>query len=139
MVWTPRQSLEALRQLYGVRELANTVCVTKHRGEPFKPPLCPSSLQTIFLNKPHSCASTPSDSVDRATPSMADEGVSRSSTSSDYLSTSWDISHSEIRTFLANFYKVSDQPDSDELWISHFTDDAEVTIGNLVARGHEGT
>ncbi|OAA73926.1 hypothetical protein ISF_00827 [Cordyceps fumosorosea ARSEF 2679] len=32
----------------------------------------------------------------------------------------------EIRTFLTNFYRISDNPASDELWVSHFTDDAHI-------------
>ncbi|KAI9905010.1 hypothetical protein N3K66_001539 [Trichothecium roseum] len=41
----------------------------------------------------------------------------------------------EIRTFVTNFYQASDRPDSDELWISYFINDAVVTMGNDVGRG----
>lgn len=44
----------------------------------------------------------------------------------------------EIRTFITNFYRISDKPDSNELWVSHFTGDAQVTMGNDTGRGPEG-
>ena len=44
----------------------------------------------------------------------------------------------EIRTFVTNFYQASDRPDSDELWISYFMNDAVVTMGNDVGRGTQG-
>ncbi|KAM3558660.1 hypothetical protein MY1884_003861 [Beauveria asiatica] len=43
----------------------------------------------------------------------------------------------EIRTFITNFYHISDKPDSNELWVSYFTDDAQVTMGNDTGRGHQ--
>lgn len=44
----------------------------------------------------------------------------------------------EIRAFVTNFYQASDRPDSDELWISYFMNDAVVTMGNDVGRGTQG-
>lgn len=44
----------------------------------------------------------------------------------------------EIRTFITNFYRISDKPDSNELWLSHFTEDAQVTMGNDTGRGPQG-
>lgn len=44
----------------------------------------------------------------------------------------------EIRTFITNFYHISDKPDSNELWVSHFTEDAHVTMGNDTGHGQEG-
>lgn len=44
----------------------------------------------------------------------------------------------EIRTFITNFYRISDSPDSNELWVSHFTTDAQVTMGNDTGRGQQG-
>lgn len=44
----------------------------------------------------------------------------------------------EIRTFITNFYRISDSPDSNELWVSHFTEDAQVTMGNDTGRGQQG-
>ncbi|PHH71546.1 hypothetical protein CDD83_5146 [Cordyceps sp. RAO-2017] len=35
----------------------------------------------------------------------------------------------ELRTFFSNFYRTSDRPEADELWVSLFTPDARVTIG----------
>ncbi|KAM3515551.1 hypothetical protein MY11210_000729 [Beauveria gryllotalpidicola] len=43
----------------------------------------------------------------------------------------------EIRTFITNFYRISDKPDSNELWVSHFTEDAQVALGNDTGRGHQ--
>ncbi|EGX97167.1 hypothetical protein CCM_01826 [Cordyceps militaris CM01] len=40
-----------------------------------------------------------------------------------------------IRTFLTNFYRISDDPASNELWVGHFTNDAQVTMGNDTGRG----
>ena len=44
----------------------------------------------------------------------------------------------EIRTFITNFYHVSDKSDSNELWISYFIKDAVVTMGSDVGRGTQG-
>lgn len=44
----------------------------------------------------------------------------------------------EIRTFITNFYHATDQPGSDELWISYFTPDAHVVIGGDVGHGEQG-
>ena len=44
----------------------------------------------------------------------------------------------EIRAFITNFYKVSDRQDANELWISHFTSDAEVLMGNDGGKGVAG-
>lgn len=44
----------------------------------------------------------------------------------------------EIRTFITNFYRVSDRPDRNELWISHFTKDAQVIMGNDRGKGEQG-
>ncbi|KAG8427001.1 hypothetical protein J3459_007624 [Metarhizium acridum] len=43
----------------------------------------------------------------------------------------------EIRTFITNFYRVSDRPDGNELWISHFTRDAQVIMGNERGKGEQ--
>ncbi|KFH48925.1 hypothetical protein ACRE_001310 [Hapsidospora chrysogenum ATCC 11550] len=43
----------------------------------------------------------------------------------------------EIRTFITNFYHATDQPGSDELWISYFTPDAHVVIGGDVGHGEQ--
>jgi hypothetical protein len=44
----------------------------------------------------------------------------------------------EIRTFITNFYRASDNPKQNELWVSHFTKDAEVVIGADGGRGEQG-
>lgn len=44
----------------------------------------------------------------------------------------------EIRTLISNFYHASDQQDANELWISYFTEDAQVIMGSDVGKGHEG-
>jgi hypothetical protein len=44
----------------------------------------------------------------------------------------------EIRTFITNFYRISDKQDSNELWVSHFTEDSQVAMGNDTGRGHQG-
>lgn len=44
----------------------------------------------------------------------------------------------EIRTFITNFYHASDRPESNELWISYFTKDAQVTMGSDVGKGEQG-
>lgn len=44
----------------------------------------------------------------------------------------------EIRTFITNFYRVSDRPDGNELWVGHFTKDALVIMGNDRGRGEQG-
>lgn len=44
----------------------------------------------------------------------------------------------DIRTFITNFYRASDMPNSNELWISYFTKDADVTMGNEVGQGVQG-
>lgn len=44
----------------------------------------------------------------------------------------------EIRTFITNFYRVSDRPDANELWISYFTKDAYVRIGTDGGQGEKG-
>lgn len=44
----------------------------------------------------------------------------------------------EIRTFITNFYKISDRPEANELWISQFTKDARVAVGPGKANGEEG-
>lgn len=44
----------------------------------------------------------------------------------------------EIRTFITNFYHATDQPGSNELWISYFTPDAHVVIGGDVGHGEQG-
>ncbi|RFU71761.1 fungal specific transcription factor, partial [Trichoderma arundinaceum] len=43
----------------------------------------------------------------------------------------------EIRTFITNFYKISDRPEANELWVSQFTKDARVAIGPGKASGQE--
>jgi hypothetical protein len=49
-----------------------------------------------------------------------------------------DLPDPEIRTFITNFYRVSDKPESNELWISHFTKDADVQIGKDKGHGEQG-
>lgn len=44
----------------------------------------------------------------------------------------------EIRTFITTFYQTSDKKDSDELWVSFFHSDAEVTIGNDHGQSEQG-
>lgn len=44
----------------------------------------------------------------------------------------------EIRTFITNFYRTSDNPDSNELWVSYFGKDAHVAIGNDQGSGEQG-
>ena len=44
----------------------------------------------------------------------------------------------EIRTFITNFYRASDNPKQNELWISHFTKDAQVVIGPDSGNGEQG-
>ncbi|POR32825.1 Uncharacterized protein TPAR_06973 [Tolypocladium paradoxum] len=48
-----------------------------------------------------------------------------------------DLPDPEVRTFITNFYHISDRPDANELWISYFTEDAHVTVGNDSARGEQ--
>ncbi|KAL7789870.1 hypothetical protein V8C37DRAFT_190051 [Trichoderma ceciliae] len=43
----------------------------------------------------------------------------------------------EIRTFITNFYRISDGPDANELWVNQFTKDARVAIGPGKASGYE--
>ena len=45
----------------------------------------------------------------------------------------------EIRTFITNFYRASDRPDANELWVSYFTKDADVHIGKNRAEGEQST
>ncbi|KAJ6446587.1 PHD finger domain-containing protein [Purpureocillium lavendulum] len=40
-----------------------------------------------------------------------------------------------VRTFISDFYRISDRPDGDELWVGSFTKDAEVVLGPTVVRG----
>lgn len=44
----------------------------------------------------------------------------------------------DIRTFITNFYHASDRPNSNELWVSYFTEDAQVTMGNDQGQGVQG-
>ncbi|CEJ91498.1 hypothetical protein VHEMI07205 [[Torrubiella] hemipterigena] len=44
----------------------------------------------------------------------------------------------EIRTFITNFYQTSDKKESDELWVSFFHSDADVTIGNDHGKSEQG-
>lgn len=44
----------------------------------------------------------------------------------------------EIRTFITNFFRTSDRPDSNELWVSYFTKDAQVNIGPDSGHGEQG-
>ncbi|PNY28683.1 Uncharacterized protein TCAP_01392 [Tolypocladium capitatum] len=48
-----------------------------------------------------------------------------------------DLPDPEVRAFITNFYHISDRPDANELWISSFTKDAHVTLGNDNARGEQ--
>ncbi|KAH6610751.1 hypothetical protein Trco_000771 [Trichoderma cornu-damae] len=43
----------------------------------------------------------------------------------------------EIRTFISNFYRISDRPEANALWVSQFTKDAHVAIGPGKANGEE--
>lgn len=44
----------------------------------------------------------------------------------------------EIRTFITNFYHTSDNPNANELWVSSFTKDADVTVGADRGHGEQG-
>lgn len=44
----------------------------------------------------------------------------------------------EIRAFITNFYRTSDKEQFNELWVSCFTKDADVTIGNDSGKGTQG-
>jgi hypothetical protein len=44
----------------------------------------------------------------------------------------------DVRTFITNFYRASDTPNSNELWISYFTKDAQITMGTDEGHGVEG-
>lgn len=44
----------------------------------------------------------------------------------------------DIRTFITNFYRASDKPDANELWISYFTKDAHVIMGRDIGHGEQG-
>ncbi|KAG6014603.1 hypothetical protein E4U54_005036 [Claviceps lovelessii] len=48
-----------------------------------------------------------------------------------------DLPDPEIRTFITNFYRVSDRADRNELWISYFTKDAQVIMGSDGGKGEE--
>ncbi|KAK2601748.1 hypothetical protein QQS21_004736 [Conoideocrella luteorostrata] len=48
-----------------------------------------------------------------------------------------DLPDPEIRTFITNFYRDSDRADRNELWISHFTQDAQVVMGNDRGTGEQ--
>ncbi|KAG6033979.1 hypothetical protein E4U41_006732 [Claviceps citrina] len=48
-----------------------------------------------------------------------------------------DLPDPQIRTFITNFYRVSDRPDQNELWISYFTKDARVMIGGDGGNGED--
>ncbi|KJZ71782.1 hypothetical protein HIM_08802 [Hirsutella minnesotensis 3608] len=48
-----------------------------------------------------------------------------------------DLPDPEVRTFITNFYRVSDKPDANELWISYFTKDADVTMGADTGHGEQ--
>ncbi|KAG5952063.1 hypothetical protein E4U53_001702, partial [Claviceps sorghi] len=48
-----------------------------------------------------------------------------------------DLPDPEIRTFITNFYRVSDRADRNELWISYFTKDAQVIMGSDEGKGEE--
>ncbi|KAL7950415.1 hypothetical protein V8C42DRAFT_340055 [Trichoderma barbatum] len=43
----------------------------------------------------------------------------------------------EIRAFLTNFYKISDRPEANALWVGQFTKDANVVVGPAKASGEE--
>lgn len=43
----------------------------------------------------------------------------------------------EIRTFITNFYRTSDKQDSNELWVSYFTKDADIVMGNDKGKGEQ--
>lgn len=45
----------------------------------------------------------------------------------------------DIRTFITNFYRISDRTDANELWVSYFTPDAKLSMGRDEGRGHSGT
>lgn len=44
----------------------------------------------------------------------------------------------EVRTFITNFYRISDRADANELWISYFAKDAHVTMGTDQGHGEQG-
>ncbi|KAL7938987.1 hypothetical protein V8C35DRAFT_93654 [Trichoderma chlorosporum] len=43
----------------------------------------------------------------------------------------------EIRTFISNFYSISDRPEANEQWVAQFLKDATVAIGPAKASGQE--
>ncbi|KAM0483247.1 hypothetical protein ACHAPX_002697 [Trichoderma viride] len=43
----------------------------------------------------------------------------------------------EIRTFITNFYRISDKQDLNELWVDQFTEDAQIAVGPAKATGRE--
>ncbi|KAL5092684.1 hypothetical protein Trisim1_001238 [Trichoderma cf. simile WF8] len=43
----------------------------------------------------------------------------------------------EIRTFITNFFKISDRPELNDKWLEQFTEDARVAIGPGKANGQE--
>lgn len=44
----------------------------------------------------------------------------------------------DIQSFITNFYRLSDDPETHEPWINAFTTDAYVQIGSQKAKGSEG-
>lgn len=44
----------------------------------------------------------------------------------------------EIRTFITNFYRISDKQELNELWVDQFTKDAHIAVGPAKATGREG-
>ncbi|KAH8128719.1 hypothetical protein ACSS6W_003784 [Trichoderma asperelloides] len=43
----------------------------------------------------------------------------------------------EIRTFITNFYRISDKQELNELWVDQFTKDAHIAVGPAKATGRE--
>ncbi|KAL7960728.1 hypothetical protein V8C34DRAFT_302769 [Trichoderma compactum] len=43
----------------------------------------------------------------------------------------------EIRTFITNFYKISDRQELNEKWLDQFTEDARIAMGSVKGNGKE--
>lgn len=40
--------------------------------------------------------------------------------------------------FITNFFRISDDPNLNDAWLSHFTPDAHLVMGNQSAKGRDG-
>ena len=48
------------------------------------------------------------------------------------------VAGEDLRSFITNFYSLSDRQEENEQWINSFTEDAHVKIGADEAQGSEG-